>query len=37
MLINTGSAALSTVMTEREVDTLCEVLLDACRHLGQEA
>ena len=31
MLINTGSAALSTVMTEREVDTLCEVLDEGLR------
>jgi glutamate-1-semialdehyde 2,1-aminomutase len=33
MLINTGSAALSTVMTEHEVDTLCEVLLDGLRSI----
>ncbi len=31
MLINTGSAALSTVMTEREIDTLCEVMLGGFR------
>jgi glutamate-1-semialdehyde 2,1-aminomutase len=33
MLINTCSGALSTVMTEREVDTLCEVLRDGFRTL----
>jgi glutamate-1-semialdehyde 2,1-aminomutase len=35
MLINTGSGALSTAMTEREVDTLCEVLLGGFRRLKQ--
>ncbi len=34
MLVNTGSAALSTVMTEREVDTLCEVVLAGIAHLS---
>ena len=33
ILINTCSGALSTVMTEREVDTLCEVLLGGLRAL----
>ena len=33
MLINTCSGALSTVMTEREVDTLAEVLLGGFRQL----
>jgi glutamate-1-semialdehyde 2,1-aminomutase len=31
MLINTGSAALSTVMTEHELDTLCRVLVAGLR------
>jgi glutamate-1-semialdehyde 2,1-aminomutase len=33
MLISTGSGALSTVMTEREIDTLCEILLAGFREL----
>ena len=33
MLINTCSAALSTALTEREIDTLCEVLLGGFRAL----
>jgi glutamate-1-semialdehyde 2,1-aminomutase len=33
MLISTGSGALSTVMTEREIDTLCDILLDGFREL----
>jgi glutamate-1-semialdehyde 2,1-aminomutase len=33
MLINTGSGALSTVMTDREIDTLSEILLDGFREL----
>jgi glutamate-1-semialdehyde 2,1-aminomutase len=37
ILINTGSGSLSTVMTEVEVDTLCEVLASAFRNLGAVA
>jgi hypothetical protein len=33
MLINTCSGVLSTVMTEREVDTLSEVMLSGFRKL----
>ena len=33
MLVGTGSGALSTVMTEREIDTLAEVLLEGFRTL----
>lgn len=33
ILINSGAGALSTPMTEREIDTLAEVLLDGFRHL----
>jgi glutamate-1-semialdehyde 2,1-aminomutase len=33
MLINTCSGALSTAMTEREIDMLCEVLLAGFRHV----
>ena len=33
MLVGTGSGALSTVMTEREIDTLAEVLLGGFRTL----
>jgi glutamate-1-semialdehyde 2,1-aminomutase len=36
MLINTCSGALSTVMTEHEIDTLCEVLLGGFRKLAPD-
>lgn len=36
ILINTCSGALSTVMTEREVDTLCEVLADGLQALRKQ-
>jgi glutamate-1-semialdehyde 2,1-aminomutase len=35
MLINTCSGALSTTMTGREIDTLCEVLLDGFRTMKE--
>ena len=35
MLINTGSGALSTAMTETEIDTLAQVMLDGFRKIKQ--
>jgi glutamate-1-semialdehyde 2,1-aminomutase len=35
MLINTGSGALSTAMTEREIDLLTDVLLVGFRKLKE--
>jgi glutamate-1-semialdehyde aminotransferase len=35
VLINTGTVMLSTVMTEREIDTLSEAMLDGFRKVGE--
>jgi glutamate-1-semialdehyde 2,1-aminomutase len=35
VLINTGTVMLSTVMTEREIDTLSETMLDGFRKVGE--
>jgi len=35
MLIGTGSGALSTAMTETEIDVLAQVMLDGFRKIKQ--